>query len=241
LNFGVLTIDGNAGPGISMDGGRLQFYGGAADSPGLIENNNTGITMNNAASATLWSAFRIHNNGSTGISVGGSSSITFYSTVDGNGHNAVTTIDGHSTAGLELNQSSSAQIYGPHVITKNGSANANPGSSCGISLAGASLTIGNGTRVDRNVGPGIQLVAKSDLIMFNMSVSNNTEEGVVESNLSSGGFYNPLTFNGNGAGSLVCDDLSVAFGDAASIQGVECKNLTKSAGQRPNVRIPKLH
>ena len=39
LNFGVVTIDGNAGAGISMDGGRLQFYGGDADSPGAIENN----------------------------------------------------------------------------------------------------------------------------------------------------------------------------------------------------------
>jgi hypothetical protein len=124
LNFGVLTVDGNAGVGISMEGGRLQFYGGEADSPGTIENNNVGLSMNDAASATLWSAFRIRNNGSTGISLSGASSITFISTVDSKGKNAVTTIADHSTVGLTLSQSSSAQIYGAHVISKNGSANA---------------------------------------------------------------------------------------------------------------------
>jgi hypothetical protein len=241
LNFGVLTVDGNAGAGISMDGGRLQFYGGNADSPGRIENNNTGITMNDAASATLWGAFNIHNNGSTGILVSGSSSITLLSTVDSHGQNAATTIDGHSTIGLALSQSSSAQIYGAHVISKNGSASANPGSSGGISLEGSSLTIGGGTHVSSNVGPGIRLAVKDDLIMFDMSVSENTEEGVLETNLSGGGFYMPLTFSGNGGGSVLCDNSSVAFGDAASIPGVDCKNITNSAGQRPNVRIPKVH
>lgn len=241
LNFGVVTIDGNAGPGISMDGGRLQFYGGDADSPGTIENNNIGLTMTDAASATFWSAFRIHNNGSTGISIGGASSITLISTVDSNGQNAVTTIDGHSTVGLALGGSSSAQIYGPHMISKNGSANADPGSRGGISMTGASLTIGSGTLVNGNVGPGIRLFAKSDLTMFDMVVSNNTEQGVTETNLSSGGFYDPLTFSGNGEGSLVCDALSVAYGDAGSIGGVICKNITSSGGQRPSVRISKMH
>ena len=240
LNFGVLTIDDNAGAGISMDGGRLQFYGGNADSPGRIENNNTGITMNDAASATLWGAFNIHNNGSTGILVSGSSSITLISTVDSNGQNAVTTIDGHSTVGLALSQSSSAQIYGAHVISKNGSASANPGSSGGISLEGSSLTIGGGTHVNSNVGPGIRLALKDDLIIFDMSVSENTEEGVLETNLSGGGFYMPLTFSGNGGGSVVCDAFSVAFGDAATIPGVKCKNITNNAVERPNVRIPKV-
>ena|SRR6516165_7521698 len=36
LNFGVLTVSGNQGTGIHMEGGRLQFYGGEADSPGVI-------------------------------------------------------------------------------------------------------------------------------------------------------------------------------------------------------------
>lgn len=241
LNFGVLTINGNAGAGISMDGGRLQLYGGDANSPGLIENNNVGLSMTDAASATLWSAFRIHDNGSTGISVGGASSITLISTVDSEGHNAVTTIDGHSTVGLVLTGSSAAQIYGPHVITKNGSASADPGSRGGISMGGSSLSIGSGTVIDNNVGPGIRLLVKSDLTMFDMTVSNNTEEGVIETNLSGGGFYDPLTFTGNGAGSLVCDGFSVAYGDAGSIPGVNCKNITNSAGQRPTVRISKAH
>jgi Right handed beta helix region len=241
VNFGVLTVSGNAGTGISMDGGRLQLYGGDANSPGLIENNNVGLSMSDAASATLWSAFRIHNNGSTGISVGGASSITLISTVDSEGHNAVTTIDGHSTVGLVLSGSSAAQIYGPHVIGKNGSADADPGSRGGISMAGSSLTIGSGTLVGGNIGPGIRLLVKSDLTMFDMVVSNNTEEGVIETNLSGGGFYDPLTFSGNGGGSLVCDALSVAYGDAANIHGEDCKNITSSAGQRPSVRISKMH
>jgi hypothetical protein len=80
---------------------------------------------------------------------------------------------------------------------------------------------------------------KSDLIMFDMTVANNTEEGVLEENLSGGGFYNPLTFSGNGGAPLACDDFSVAFGDAGTIQGEACKNITKGGGHRPNVRTPK--
>ncbi|HWY55053.1 MAG TPA: right-handed parallel beta-helix repeat-containing protein [Terriglobales bacterium] len=238
LNFGVLTIDGNAGPGISMDGGRLQFYGGQADSPGVIENNNTGLILNDAASATLWGAFHVRNNGSTGISVNGASSITFSGGTDSQGHNVATTIREHSTVGLALSQSSSAQIYGPHIISKNGSADADPNARGGISLEGASLTIGGGTSVDNNVGPGIRLLVKSDLIMYDMRVSDNTEEGVLETNLSGGGFYDPLVFNGNGGAPLRCDKFSVAFGDADKIHNADCKNITKGGGRRPNVRIP---
>jgi hypothetical protein len=77
--------------------------------------------------------------------------------------------------------------------------------------------------------------------MFDMTVSNNTEEGVLEQNLSGGGFYNPLTFSGNGGAPLLCDAFSVAFGDAGTIQGEACKNITKGAGKAPNLRIPNTH
>jgi Right handed beta helix region len=241
LNFGVATISGNAGPGITMDGGRLQFYGGEAATPGTIVNNNTGISMNDAASATLWNAFTIANNGSTGIYVAGASSITFYSGIDSQGKNTCTDIAGHTTVGLSLNQSSAAQMYGPHLVTKNGSVNADQGSRGGISIEGSSLSIGSGTVISGNTGPGVRLGVKSDLIMFDMTVSNNTEEGVLEENLSAGGFYNPLTFSGNGGAPLLCDAFSVAFGDASTIQGEACKNITKSAGQRPNARLPNAH
>lgn len=238
LNFGVLTVSGNQGAGISMEGGRLQLYGGEADSPGIIENNGTGLRINDAASATLWSAFLIHNNGSTGVAVNGSSSITFYSTIDSKGKNAVATVEHHSTVGITLSQSSSAQIYGAHRILGNGSTNANPGSRGGISLEGSSLTIGGGTSVTGNVGPGIRLGVKSDLIIFDSTVSNNTEEGVRETNLSGGGFYNPLNFNGNGRSSLYCDRFSVAFGDAGTIRDENCPNITNATGQRPTAYVP---
>ncbi|MGH9494315.1 MAG: right-handed parallel beta-helix repeat-containing protein, partial [Candidatus Sulfotelmatobacter sp.] len=238
LNFGVLTVDGNAGPGVSMEGGRLQFYGGDEDSPGIIQNNNGGLMMTNAASATLWSAFSIRNNGSTGISLTASSSINFYPTVDSTGHNAVTSITGHSLTGVALSQSSGAQLYGAQ-ISKNGSAAS--GSTGGIAVSGSSLTIGSGASVSNNVGPGIAMFAKSDLVMFDMTVSNNTEQGVFETNLSAAGFYQPLTFGQNAGGSVVCDDFSVAYGDVASISGVGCKNITSASKQRPSFNIPKMH
>jgi hypothetical protein len=239
LNFGVLTVSGNQGAGISMEGGRLQMYGGEADSPGVIENNGSGLRINDAASATLWSAFLIRKNVDTGISVNGSSSITFFSTIDSNGKNAVTTVERHSTVGLSLSQSSSAQIYGAHRFLGNGSTNANPGSRAGISLEGSSLTIGGGTSVSGNVGPGIRLGLKSDLIMFDSTVSNNTEEGVRETNLSGGGFFDPLNFSGNGGSSLYCDSFSVAFGDVGTIPGENCPNITNALSQRPTVYVPK--
>lgn len=68
-------------------------------------------------------------------------------------------------------------------------------------------------------------------MISNATVAQNTAEGVRETNLSAGGFYNPLTFVGNGGASLYCDNLSVAFGDAATIPGVNCVNL-KADGPR---------
>lgn len=235
LNFGVITIDGNSGPGVLMDGGRLQFYGGSHDSPGIIENNNVGLTITDAASATLWSAFVIRNNGSTGISATGSSSVTFYPGVDDAGQEAVTII-GHSLVGVALSQSSSAQLYGAQIF-RNGSSN--PGSTGGISISGSSLTIGGSASVSGNTGTGILMSVKGDLTMFDTTVSNNTEQGVLETNLSGGGFYEPLTFSHNSGGSLVCDDFSVAFGDAAKIPGVNCKNITGASKQRPSFNIRK--
>jgi hypothetical protein len=220
VNFGVLTVDGNQGAGINMEGGRLQLYGGEADSPGVIENNHTGLRMNDAASATLWSAVRIHNNGSTGISVSGTSSITFYSTVDSKGQNAVTTIDGHSNVGLALNQSSS-QIYGAHIIRNNGSANA--GSGGGVSLERASLTIGGGTSVSSNVGTGILGDAHSGIVLGpNASVTNNSSSGIRLKHLSLVGLTAPVTIQSNGGGNIACDSTSLAYGQLAGITGVQC-------------------
>jgi len=234
LNFGVLTIDGNAGPGISMEGGRLQFFGGTHDLPGIIENNNVGVTITDAASATFWSAFIIRNNGSTGISASGSSSVSFYPGADDSGPETVN-ISGHSFVGIALSQSSAGQLYGAQVF-KNGIANSGGG---GITVSGSSLTIGSGASVSGNTGAGILMSAKGDLTMWDTTVSNNTEQGVLETNLSGGGFHQPLTFSRNAGGSLVCDDFSVAFGDAASISGVDCKNITSASKQRPSFKIPK--
>ena len=221
VNFGVLTVDGNQGAGISMEGGRLQLYGGEADSPGVIQNNHTGLRINDAASATLWSAFQIHNNGSTGISVNGASSITFYSTIDSKGKDAVTTIDGHSTVGLTVSQSSSAQLYGAHVIRNNGSANA--GSGGGVSLERASLTIGGGTSVSSNVGTGILGDANSSLVLGpTTSVTNNSSTGIRLRHVSLVGLTAPVTIQGNGGANIACDSTSLAYGQLAGITGVQC-------------------
>ena len=221
VNFGVLTVDGNNGAGINMEGGRLQLYGGEADAPGVIENNNTGLRINDAASATIWSAYSIHNNGSTGISVSGASSITFYATVDSKGQNAVTTIDGHSNVGLALNQSTSAQIYGAHVIRNNGSANA--GSGGGVSLEHASLTMNGGTSVSSNAGTGIFGDANSSLVLGpTVLVTNNTSAGIRLRHMSLAGLTAPVTVQGNGGGNIVCDSRSLTYGQLAGITGVQC-------------------
>jgi hypothetical protein len=242
LNWGVLTVENNGGAGVNLNGGRLQFYGGSATNPAVIQNNHTGINLNAAASVTMWGGFHIHNNGSTGINAQGGSSLVFWQTTDDQGKSAFTTIDGHSTVGISLNQSSSAQLIGAHVIRSNGSLSADSGTRGGISLEGASLTIGWNTSINHNVGPGIRLGVKSDLILFDMTVSNNTEEGVMATNLSAGGFYNPLTFTGNGHAPISCDNMSVAFGDASTVPGITCSNISKSSGKRPvlPIRAPKM-
>lgn len=239
INFGVVSITGNAGAGISMLGGRLQAYGGDGNTFALIDNNAYGgLVMSTGASATLWGEFHISNNGSTGIALSSASSLGLYSS---NHRAAVTRVNGHSTVGLSLSSSSAAELYGPHVISNNGSANADPGSRGGISMEGASLIMDYGVSVSGNVGPGIRLAAKSDISLANGIVSNNSEEGVRQTNLSAGGFYNPLTFAGNGGNNLYCDKFSVAFGDAGSIPNSNCPNITESSGRHPGVRIPRMH
>ena len=104
-------------------------------------------------------------------------------------------------------------------------------------MEASSLAIWGSTSVSNNVGPGIRLGVKSDVMMWDTTIANNTEEGVRETNLSAGGYYNPLTFRGNGGDSLYCDSLSVAFGDAATIPGVNCANLTKPDGHRPTFEV----
>ncbi|HTS38351.1 MAG TPA: right-handed parallel beta-helix repeat-containing protein [Candidatus Solibacter sp.] len=240
LNYGILTVDSNKGAGISMAGGRLQFYGSGTAVPALIQNNNNGITLNTGASATLWGGFRIHNNGGYGIAINNSSSLTAWEVDDANGNKYVTAIDGHSTAGIGLSASSSAELIGAHSIFNNGSASADPGARGGISMAGSSLTIGWNTAIRNNIGPGLRLGAKSDVIMFDMTISGNSEEAVRETNLSSGGYYNPLTFYGNGGKSLYCDKFSVAYGDVGSIANTDCANVTTAAERRPDIHIPKL-
>ena len=108
-------------------------------------------------------------------------------------------------------------------------------------MGGSSLTIGWNTTIRNNIGPGVRLFSKSDVTMFDMTVSGNTEEGVRETNLSAGGYYNPVTFYGNGGKSLYCDKFSVAYGDAGTIAGADCANITSSAERRPEIRIPKPH
>ena len=243
LNFGRLIIDNNQWGGINADNGRLLFFGGGfggADSPAVIRNNPSGIVLNNSSSATLWGAFRILNNGSVGVRVQGSSSVAFYEVTDSQGRKAVTTISGHSEAGLELWQSSSGQMYGSHLVRNNGSAFADPGSRGGIWIEGASLNIGGGSSVVSNTGPGIRLSMKGDLTIWDATVARNTEEGVRETNLSAGHYANPLTFTGNFGVALYCDKLSVAFGDVASIPNVNCANLSQAEqGSHPMFAIPK--
>jgi len=241
LNYGILTVEGNKGAGISMAGGRLQFYGSGTAVPALIQNNGIGITLDAGASATLWGGFRIHSNGGYGITLNNGSSLTFWEVDDANGNKYVTTIDGHSTVGISISESSSARIIGAHSIFNNGSVGADPGARGGISMGGSSLTIGWNTTIRNNIGPGLRLFSKSDVTMFDMTVSGNTEEGVRETNLSAGGYYNPVTFYGNGGKSLYCDKFSVAYGDAGTITGADCANITNSAERRPEIRIPKPH
>ncbi len=230
VNFGTLDVENNAGAAIFQTGGRLLIFGGQGVGGGnLFQGNGEGIDIFEAGSAHFFGRNVIRNNGDVGLQVLGSS-VLFTGGILPDGTLNATVVEGHATVGVNVVRLGELTMNGPHQIQNNGTATADPTLRGGIRMIRGSLTLNNGVQVSNNVGPGIRADQNTGTSVTNITVSNNSEEGVRVGRQSVSGFFQPLAIVGNPVASISCDTTSLVFGDLTGITNVECSRIERAAG-----------
>lgn len=230
VNFGTLDVENNAGAAIFQTGGRLLIFGGQGVGGGnLFLGNGEGIDIFQAGSAQFFGKNTIRNNGDVGLQVLGSS-VMFNGRILPDGTLNATVIEGHATVGVNIVRLGELTMNGPHQIRNNGAATADPTLRGGIRMIRGSLTLNNGVQVSNNVGPGIRADQNTGTSVTNITVSNNSEEGVKVGRQSVAGFFPPFAIVGNPVASISCDTTSLVFGDLTGITGISCNRIERTAG-----------
>jgi Right handed beta helix region len=239
VNFGTLDVENNAGAAIFQTGGRLLIFGGQGVGGGnLFQGNGEGIDIFQAGSAQFFGKNTIRNNGDVGLQVLGSS-VMFNGRILPDGTLNATVIEGHATVGVNIVRLGELTMNGPHQIRNNGAATADPTLRGGIRMIRGSLTLNNGVQVSNNVGPGIRADQNTGTSVTNITVSNNSEEGVKVGRQSVAGFFPPLAIVGNPVASISCDTTSLVYGDLTGITGISCNRIERTAGPPRPGRVLK--
>ena len=131
-------------------------------------------------------------------------------------------------------------MSGPHQIQNNGSSAADPGVRGGIRVNRGSLALDSGVQVTNNTGVGIRAVQNTGVsLLANVTVSGNTEGGVLVDRQSVAGFFQPFSIVGNGIASISCDTTSLIFGDLTGVAGIDCMRIERTLGPpRPGRVLP---
>jgi hypothetical protein len=230
VNFGVLDVENNAGAAIFQVGGRMLIFDGGIGGGNLFQGNGEGIDVLNAGSAQFFGRNVIRNNGDVGLQILGSS-VAFNGNgtlPDGSVRAAV--IEGHTILGVNVVRLGELTMSGPHQIQNNGTATADPTLRAGFRMQRSSLTLQNGVQVTGNTGPGIRADFNTSTVLRNVTVSNNSEEGVLVRRQSVSLFAAPLNIAGNGSASISCDTTSLVFGDLTGITNLDCSRIERSQG-----------
>jgi Right handed beta helix region len=217
FNFGGHVIEGNAGPALTADGGRVVIF---SASPTIFRNNGGGLEFRTGSAAEFFGLNTIQNNGPVGITVE-ASTVKFH-TVFSNGVQTVSSISGHTSAGVSVSRGGELTFIGAHRVTGNGSLPAaNTG---GILVERSSLSLLNGATVSNNTGNGILGDANSAIVLGpTASITHNTGPGVRLRHKSLVGLTAPVTIQGNGNSNIACDSTSLAYGQLGGITGVQCE------------------
>jgi len=198
---GPVDISGNHGPGVSVGGGsefvtlgntmienNINVPGGArpdgfgiqAVSASKIQvgncfggnqiagNESGGIDVRENSFLSIWICGAvgqniIKNNGPVGIEVGLGSEVALYTNV---------VISGHTGPGVELYAQGQLYMYGPNLISQNGSAG-DP-RTAGIVVDGNSEAFLRGGTISANTGPGILALVNSSVDSVGATFSANT-------------------------------------------------------------------
>ncbi len=225
VNFGTLDVENNAGAAIFQTGGRLLIVGGQGVGGNLFQGNGEGIDVFQAGSAQFFGKNTIRNNGDVGLQVLGSS-VRLNGRILPDGTLNATVIEGHATLGVNVVRLGELSMSGPHQIKNNGTAAADPTLRGGIRASRGSLTLFNDVQISNNVGPGILADFNTGTsVGSNVTISNNSEEGVRIVHQSVANFVEPFTIAGNGEASISCDASSLVFGNLTGIGDIECKHV----------------
>jgi hypothetical protein len=204
---GGSLIEGNAGPGIIAGPDGHVLINGAQ--PTVIRNNNGGLIFQDGSTGLIQFQNTIDGNGPFGVLVE-SSIVSFQGVPVGS------TISGHADAGAVVRRGGELLLDGQHLITGNGT---------GVRLERSSLTVRNGASISNNGGFGIRGDANSGVVVGPSGlVENNSSVGIRVSHQSLIGLTAPVTIQGNGAASIVCDSTSLAYGQLAGITQLQCEN-----------------
>jgi hypothetical protein len=135
------------------------------------------------------------------------------------------TIEGNGRGGLSLPFAGAAWLNGGTLIRNNGTAGEPDNAGIGLGNGSVLLVRGGGNEITDNLGPGILADVNSTVTVENSRIENNTGDGVRVLHMSVARFGSGNTLAGNGDASIYCDSSSMAFGDLADIDGIECDNL----------------
>jgi hypothetical protein len=237
VNFGTLDVENNAGAAIAQVGGRLLIFDGGVGGGNLFQGNGEGIDIFEAGSAHFFGRNVIRNNGDVGLQVLGSSVLFSGGGTLPDGSVRAAVIEGHATVGVNVVRLGELTMSGPHQIQNNGTASADTTLRGGIRTNRGSLTLNNSVQIRNNVGPGVRADFNTGTSLGNVTVTNNSEEGVKVGRQSVADFIAPLTFAGNGVASISCDNTSLIFGDLAGVANIDCDRIERAHGSPRSGRV----
>ncbi len=199
-----------------------------------IQNNGNsaaggiGVFVTNHSSVIFRQQNFILNNADVGIQAQDLSRIGFQTGVAGR----FSTVQGHNADGIVLAAQSLLRMGGvsPHVIQGNGSACPNDPTCGGIfATRNSTVRIGSGT-ITGNQGNGISVEEGINVGLSDVTISNNSGDGVRLRRISIGDFIAGNTIKDNGGESISCDRTSLVVGDISTIEDVACKQIERPAG-----------
>lgn len=142
-----------------------------------------------------------------------------------------TIIQGHAQNGIQIGDQVMLRMGGgPHAIQNNGSA-CPTDPTCGgiLAIRNSTMRLTSGN-ISGNQGSGISVEQLVDFGLNNITVSNNTGNGVSIRRISVGQFVAGNTIAGNGGASVSCDTTSLAVGDLSTFSNIDCKQIERALG-----------
>jgi parallel beta-helix repeat protein len=206
-----------------FDNSTANVAGTTIQNNGDSLNGGVGVFVGRNSTVVFRQTNLIQNNADIGIQARNLSNVAF-----GNG---VTTIQGHLTNGIILQEGSHLQVGRPGTLIQDNGDACPLDPTCGGIFATQNSTVDlAGGTVSGNHGSGVSVEQGANAQLSGVTVSNNTGDGVHLQWISIGNFLSGNTVTGNGGASVSCDDRSLAIGDLSAFSKVRCGDVERPEG-----------